>query len=137
MGERAVAGLVALACAGVLTIAWWLKPAAGGLGTHQQLGLPPCAWKAMWGFPCVTCGMTTAFSHAAHGDLIASFRVQPMGCILAVLTSVICWTALHTAASGSRALDASLRLLQPRTLMGVGVLLLAAWGYTIWMHATR
>jgi len=28
-------------------------------------------------------------------------------------------------------------LLQPRTLMGVGVLLLAAWGYTIWMHATR
>jgi hypothetical protein len=135
--ERIVAALVSLACAGVLTVAWWLTPSTGGLGTHQQLGLPPCAWKVMWGFPCMTCGMTTAFSHAAHGDLIASIRTQPMGCVLAILTSVICWAAAHTAASGSRALDAALRLLQPRTLMGLGAMLLAAWGYTIWMHAAH
>ncbi len=91
----------------------------------------------MWGFPCVTCGMTTAFSHAAQGDLVASLRVQPMGCVLAVLTSVICSVSAHTAASGSRALEATLQLLQPRTLIGLGAMLMAAWAYTIWIHAAR
>ena len=136
-GERLVAALVMLACASVLVVAWRLTPDPSGVETHRQLGLPPCAWKTMWGFPCMTCGMTTAFSHAAHGDLVASFRTQPMGCLLAVLTSVICSVAAHTTLTGSRALDAAARLVQPRTLIVAGLMLLSAWGYTIWMHARR
>ena len=31
--------------------------------------------------------MTTAFSHAAHGDLLGSFLAQPMGMLLAVCLS--------------------------------------------------
>jgi len=133
VGERVVAVVVMLACAGVLVIAWGLTPDPSGVETHRQLGLPPCAWKVMWGFPCMTCGMTTAFTHAAHGQLLDSLRTQPMGFLLAVLTSVICSTAAHTAFTGSRALDAATRLAQPRVLVGAGVLLLAAWGYKIWL----
>jgi hypothetical protein len=34
-------------------------------------------------------------------------------------------------------LEATLQLLQPRTLIGLGAMLMAAWAYTIWIHAAR
>ena len=79
-----VAAAVALAAAGPLVLAAWLEPAAAGLGTHEQLGLPACGWVAAAGIPCPSCGMTTAFAHAARGDLLGSFLVQPAGAILAL-----------------------------------------------------
>ena len=32
------------------------------MGTHQQLGLPPCNFVTLTGYPCPACGMTTSFA---------------------------------------------------------------------------
>src|SRR5690606_33691507 len=66
-GARIVACGVGAGCLGVLGLAPWLTPAAAGHGTHGQLGLPPCGWVLAMGRPCPSCGMTTAFAHAADG----------------------------------------------------------------------
>src|SRR3954465_7753926 len=98
---RFVAAVVMLGCAAILGLAAWLTPSPNGLGTHSQLNLPPCGWIVMMDMPCPTCGMTTAFAHAAHGDLWASFLAQPMGCVLAIVTAMMFWVSLYITATGS------------------------------------
>jgi hypothetical protein len=63
----------------LLTAALLLTPSPKGMGTHQQLGLPPCTFLYLTGFPCPFCGMTTSWTHAAHGQVFESIRAQPMG----------------------------------------------------------
>ena len=130
-GERLAAAIVA-ACAGaVLGVAAWLDPSPTGVGTHQGLGLPPCGWIAAMGLPCPACGMTTAFSHAAHGSLWAAFRVQPMGAVLAVLTAAAFLVAAFVALTGSRLGHVLAARITPRVLLVLGLATLAAWGYKI------
>jgi hypothetical protein len=75
----------------VLGIAIWLDPydSVSGepltQGTHLQLGLPPCNFLVMSGFPCPSCGMTTSFSLLMHGDLVASWQANSAGMVLALL----------------------------------------------------
>jgi hypothetical protein len=38
----------------------------------------------MTGYPCPTCGMTTAFAHAVRGQLWRAFCAQPAGLLLAL-----------------------------------------------------
>lgn len=71
-----------------LAIARWLHPAANGYGTHQQLGLPPCAFFKLTGIPCPSCGLTTSFAHAARLHLYQAFITQPFGVIAFCLTIV-------------------------------------------------
>ena len=73
----------ALALVAVLVVARRLEPDPRGYGTHTQLGLPPCAFRAATGRPCPTCGMTTSFARFARGDLAASWRANPAGTLLA------------------------------------------------------
>ena len=81
---RIVGLAVALPCWGLLTVAWCLAPREGdGYGTASQLGLPDCAYLVNSGYPCPTCGMTTAVSAAAQGKLAAAFRAQPFGIVVA------------------------------------------------------
>ena len=65
IGIRLRAGLVALGSLAVLGIAAGLEASDEGIGTHTQLGMPPCMFREATGYPCMTCGMTTSFSHAA------------------------------------------------------------------------
>src|SRR6185503_8103051 len=67
--RRLIAAVVMLGCGTVLGVAAWLTPSPTGIGTHQQLHMPQCGWIAIADLPCPTCGMTTAFAHAAHGHL--------------------------------------------------------------------
>ena len=55
----------------------------------------------MYDMPCPSCGMTTAVSNAAHGRLWTSFRTQPAGATIAVLTSVVAAAATVGALYGS------------------------------------
>ena len=86
---RVFAGLVALACAFVLLLAAYLKPDARGFGTHEPLGLGPCLVPITTGYPCPTCGMTTACAYAVRGQWIRSFQAQPAGFVLALAAPVV------------------------------------------------
>lgn len=60
-----------------LGLALFLTPDLRGHGTHEQLGLPPCATMRFLGIPCWFCGMTTAVVWFAHGEFVRAFAVQP------------------------------------------------------------
>jgi hypothetical protein len=83
-------GVVAAACASALYLASKLEPAATGIGTHEQLGLPPCFFHRLTGVPCPSCGVTTAFAWAMRGDFAAAFLAQPFGLVLFFLA----WAAI-------------------------------------------
>lgn len=127
--HRASAGVVAFGCLAILAIAFLLSPSAEGHGTHTALGLPPCGWVVAMDKPCPSCGMTTAFSHAARGDLKTAFLTQPFGALLAIATAACFWGALHVAATGSHLARAGARLLQPRFLALLAAIAAAAWIY--------
>jgi hypothetical protein len=76
-----IAGVVA---ALLLALAARASPDPRGLGTHESLGLPPCALYAATGIPCPSCGMTTAFAHAVRGHFAAAVRAQPLGFLVAI-----------------------------------------------------
>lgn len=40
-----------------------------------------CAFKTLTGHPCTTCGMTRAWSLAAHGDFVAASAQSPLGLV--------------------------------------------------------
>ncbi len=69
----------------VLAVAAWLEPAAAGHGTHRQLGLPPCTFLAVTGWPCPLCGGTTTFSLLAHGRILEGVTNQPWAAMLFVI----------------------------------------------------
>jgi hypothetical protein len=79
-------GVVAFLGTTVVGLAGVLSPDPSGMGTHQRLGLPPCTMLQYTGIPCPFCGMTTSFSHMAHGQPLQAAQAQPMGVVLFLLT---------------------------------------------------
>lgn len=78
-----------------------LEPSREGVGTHTQLGLPPCTFLYLTGIPCPFCGMTTSWTHAAHLDVFSAVRTQPMGVVLFALTLAFGVSLLGRAIVGS------------------------------------
>lgn len=75
-----------LAAAALVLLARWLVPDARGFGTHTQLGLPPCGFRALTSLPCPSCGFTTAFAHIVRGELALAGQANAFGALLCVLT---------------------------------------------------
>ena len=75
--------------------------------------------------------MTTSFSHAAHGDLAAAARAQPLGALLAVATAAGFWIAAYVAATGSRVGVLCGNLVRPKVLWWMLAALAAAWVYKL------
>lgn len=132
--ERGATLALALACAALLGVAAWLNPSPNGVGTHEALGLPPCGWVVAMNLPCPTCGMTTAFSQAAHGNLLTSMLCQPMGALLAVMTATTLVVSAYVAATGSAVGKILVQRFTPRFFLVMAVLAVAAWGYKILAH---
>jgi hypothetical protein len=122
---------LAVAALAVLIAAASINPSASGMGTHTQLGLPQCGWVLMFGRPCMTCGMTTAFAHVVRLEIWSAIRAQPLGALLAMATPIAMFAGLHAAISGAR-IDALIApFLRPRSLWIAGAMLLAAWIYKL------
>ena len=128
---RVVAGVVAVGCLLMILLAAGLSAASAGHGTHEQLGLPPCGWVVLTGKPCITCGMTTAFSLAADGDFAAAFHAQPMGFVMSLAVATAFWVATYVAVTGSQAWRHFGVFTRPRVLWTTAGLFLAAWVYKI------
>ena len=68
----------------LLVVAFLLKPNPDGMGTHRQLGLPPCTLVVLAGVRCPSCGMTTSWAHLVRGNLVGSLRANSGGTLFAV-----------------------------------------------------
>lgn len=75
-----------------------LQPSPQGFGTHQQLGLPPCAFQSRFQVPCPSCGMTTSFAHFVRGQWRRALSSSVTGFCLALVCAVQipwCWINLR------------------------------------------
>jgi hypothetical protein len=80
--------VIGLISGAVLIVARLLHPSSRGVGTHEQLGLPACAFLHFTGIPCPSCGLTTSFAHAARLHFYEAFVAQPFGLVLFCLTAL-------------------------------------------------
>jgi len=83
-----------------LVVAGLLVPSPLGLGTHQELGLPPCTMVMLCGCRCPTCGMTTAWAHMVRGQVVAAVEANSGGAVLALLDMLAVPWLLASAALG-------------------------------------
>ncbi len=70
----------------LLVIPYYLTPSPTGIGTHEQLGLPPCPLYFLFNIKCPTCGLTTSFTHMAHGHFQKALECHLMGPLFYVMT---------------------------------------------------
>jgi hypothetical protein len=128
--DRVLAGVVAIACLAVLVVAARLTPSPAGHGTHTQLGLDPCGWLLRTGSPCMTCGMTTAFAHAARFEVTAAARTQPAGFVAYLLTPFVFWACAYAACTGLPGAWWWRQVRWGKILLAAGAILAAGWAYT-------
>ncbi len=128
--------LLAGALVGVLGLALVIRPydETGQplrMGTHRQLGLPPCNFLVQTGRPCPSCGLTTSFALLAHGDWQGSLRANWVGTLMASLTLLAIPWSLVSSLRGRylwiRSLDRALTILVGVVLL----LLLVRWGIVL------
>ena len=134
---RLVALGVAAGCLTVLLIGMQLEPnGAQGISTHTQLGLPECQFEARTGVPCLSCGYTTSVSYFAHGNVLASFYIQPMGFVIACFFAIGVWVGSYIAFTG-RPVHRLMAMIPWRwPLIGLLTFLVAAWAWKIAIHLT-
>lgn len=129
--DRVLYALAWLAFAAVVAVAASLDPAPVGVGTHTQLRLPPCGVWLVFGKPCPSCGMTTAFAWMSRGRWIRGVRAQPAGAAV-FLAALGWWLYLPLAALRKRSFlflfDSPAFL---PTVLGLIVVILGVWGYRL------
>jgi hypothetical protein len=76
----------------VFAVSLYLVPDRRGYGTHTQLGLPPCASKALLKISCPSCGMTTSFAWMSRGGVPQAFQANSFGPVL--YSTVLAWWVL-------------------------------------------
>ncbi|MBB3206476.1 hypothetical protein FHS27_002285 [Rhodopirellula rubra] len=97
---RVTAALVVLGILTPLGIARTLSPSTQGLGTHQQLGLPPCSMRVLFDMRCPACGMTTSWSYWTRGQWWSSLRTNSGGACLAFLVVAVALIASRVVWTG-------------------------------------
>jgi hypothetical protein len=136
---RVRAAAVLAGCLVVLGIAVWLEPSPTGVGTHQGLGLAPCNLVVLTGYPCPTCGMTTAFAYAVRGQWWSAFNAQPAGLLLTLACGAATLLALIALVSG-RGWVVNWYRISPSKLGLITLgLILAGWVYKLvigWLNGT-
>ncbi len=127
----ALLGGALLVLAGLWLVRFSTQPDPRGLGTHEQLGMPPCNLLEYTGVPCPGCGVTTSLSLAYHGSIGEAFLTQPFGLFLAFALPLF---AVGAIVACLRGYDLRGELGRARTrwsAIGMVILLLSAWIYKI------
>ena len=125
--------LFAIPLAVVIT-ATQLEPSPTGVGTHQQLGLPPCGWLEITGIPCPGCGLTTSFSNMVRLQVVGAARANPFGIMLFLVTFFTIPVAAIGFARGYRVLDTLERLHAEKFAILLSVSAMLVWGVRVVRH---
>ncbi|CAN5463512.1 hypothetical protein BH09PLA1_BH09PLA1_31290 [soil metagenome] len=134
LSGRMLAAFVSLTCLTVLLIAVRLHPSPTGMATHTTMGFDECQFLKRTGLPCPSCGMTTSFAWFVRGNALASAYIQPMGFVLAILTTATTWAAGYIAVTGKPA-HRLMRLISSRYyLLPLLIFAAAAWGWKMFLH---
>lgn len=135
--ERAFWLVAAIAIWTVLGLSVWLDPDPRGIGTHEQLGLPPCGFVQVFdGVPCPSCGFTTTYALAAHLRPVEALKNQPFGFALFLLTVAAAPLSSWAAARGVSLFEVTERWPWGRIFVGFLALWLLAWAYK-WLVVMR
>jgi hypothetical protein len=97
---RVLLAALGLAAFALMATARTLNPDPRGFGTHEQLGLAPCWFTAVTGWPCPTCGMTTAWALAMRGNVLAACSANAGGAVLFVMMTLAALWAWASALAG-------------------------------------
>jgi hypothetical protein len=125
---------LAILCLAVLAVASALAPNSSGMATHLQLGLQPCGFLVRTGLPCPACGMTTSFAWFARGNFLASFYLQPMGMVLAMICGCCVWTGGYVALTGRPVYRAFSIVPEKAWLIPLLTLAILAWAWKMYIH---
>jgi hypothetical protein len=98
---RLALAAAAMCLLGPLTTAACLQPNPAGLGTHRQLGLPPCTFIWLFDTRCPSCGMTTSWAHAVRGHWLRAAESNAGGAVLAAAAMLAGPWLLISAARGA------------------------------------
>jgi hypothetical protein len=128
---RVKALMVLGGCLALLAVALLLKPDPSGVGTHTRMGWPPCTMLTITGYPCPTCGMTTAFAHAVRGQWLSAFHAQPAGFLLALGTMMVALFSLGAVISGRAWAINWYRISPGRAVVAVVAVVLLSWAYKV------
>ncbi len=112
----------------VLITAAMLTPSPLGHGTHMQLGLPPCGFLVVTGYPCPGCGLTTCFTHMIRGEVVAASRCNAFGVMLFLMTLTTIPISFIGMIRGSSVIDALERFQVDKL-----AILLSACSITVWL----
>ena len=118
--------VVALVPLGLLVVATQLQPNPAGLGTHQQLGLPPCSFRVLLGIRCPGCGMTTSWAYFVRGQWGASMSVNAGGFLLAAAGLATSLIFTRSACSG-RLPGVNTQKGMTLVLLGIAIVTLIDW----------
>lgn len=130
------AGL-ASGCLAILLIGAKLHPnGEKGISTHTELGLAACQFEKRTGLPCPSCGFTTSVTYFAHGNVLASIYIQPMGFVIALFASATVWIGFYIALTGKPVHRLLERLPGKAWLLGLLSIAVVAWAWKIWIHLT-
>jgi hypothetical protein len=89
-----------------------------------------CPFRLLFGIPCMTCGMTHAFVHLAHGQVRDALAANPFGALLAAAVWLFAVADLSRAAVGAPFPELSGRGL--RAVVATGFLALTVnWTYLL------
>ncbi|WP_435005302.1 DUF2752 domain-containing protein [Tundrisphaera lichenicola] len=128
---RGLLVVFALAVLSMLVVARRLDPDPRGYGTHERLGLWPCAFKANTGRPCPSCGMTTSFAWFVRAEPVRAWGANPAGCLLAATCFVLIPWLLYVSARGRPAPFRTLE--QPLVALAVATVALTVLSWTVRM----
>lgn len=111
----------------VVATAARLTPSPLGHGTHMQLGLPPCGFLVVTGYPCPGCGLTTAFSNMAHFRPVEAAAANAFGVLLFLVTLFTIPVALAGALRGWQVVPVLERLGVERWAVVLALVSLTVW----------
>lgn len=134
--SRVVWFVLAALPATVIGTAAALTPNPLGHGTHTQLGLPPCGFLVVTGYPCPGCGLTTAFANMADGHIVDAARANAFGVLLFLVSAVTVLVSVLALVRGWAVVPVLERLAIERWALVLSLVSLTVWVtrcVTLWL----